>query len=159
RKINVADLFSKLAPGSSNILGSNIIGVANINANPAANADQATLAHDTSITIDVLANDKDADVGQSLRVIAINGAAIGTAAINVANGTVLLTPEGKLFFKPTAGYFGDTTFQYTASDGNGGTATATVTLHVTPPPAHNDGAAPITITGTALEGQTLTAVL
>ncbi len=69
--------------------------------------------------IAVLANDSDLD-GDTLTVTSVTAPANGTAS-NSGNG-VLYTPR--------AGFFGTDTFNYTVSDGKGGSATATVTVTV-----------------------------
>ena len=54
-----------------------------------------------------------------------------TAVSNPVNGTVNLT-AGEIYFTPTSGVCNPTTgkFDYTVSDGHGGTDTATVTIHL-----------------------------
>jgi hypothetical protein len=85
------------------------------------------------VTIDVLANDSDAD-GDSLSVSAVAQGSNGSVATNGATVT----------YTPTAGFSGSDVFTYTASDGQGGTDTATVTVTVTfvntPPTAVDDSA-------------------
>ena len=46
------------------------------------------------------------------------------------HGTVTTTPSGAATFTPAAGFTGDGRFTYTVTDNHGGTATATVTVHV-----------------------------
>jgi hypothetical protein len=75
---------------------------------------------DTAVIVTVLANDSDPD-SQPLTVTGASVPAHGAAVVN-ANNTVTYTP--------TAGYFGPDSFTYTISDGNGGTATATVSITV-----------------------------
>jgi large repetitive protein len=107
-----------------------------VNDVPVAVNDNATTPEDTPVTIPVLGNDTDAD-GNPLTV---------TAATS-PNGTVTINPDGTITFTPNANFNGPTTITYTISDGQGGTATATVTLNVTPvndPPL----ARPDTATGT-----------
>ena len=59
-----------------------------------------------------------------------------------------------------AGFSGDTSFEYTAIDGNGHAASATVSLHVQPPPAPVDtGFAALSIDGIPVQDQVLTARL
>jgi hypothetical protein len=70
---------------------------------------------------DLLANDSDAD-GDALTVVSVQDAVNGTVAL--AGGNVVFTPD--------ADYFGPASFTYTVSDGNGGTATATVDITVNP---------------------------
>ena len=59
-----------------------------------------------------------------------------------AHGTVTVTSTGALTYKPVANYNGTDTFNYTVSDGKGGTDIGTVTVKVTPvndaPVARND---------------------
>jgi Ca2+-binding RTX toxin-like protein len=71
--------------------------------------------------VNVLSNDTDAD-GDVLVASVAAAPAHGTAAVN-ADGTIRYTPA--------AGFSGGDSFTYTASDGRGGTTTATVNLTVT----------------------------
>ena len=107
--------------------------VTNVNDNPVANDDTATVAEDSGATaINVLANDNDGvDAGETLTVIGV------TQGIN---GTVTFTATG-VSYTPNANYFGPDSFTYTLSDGNGGTATATVRVTVT---SVNDAPASVT---------------
>ncbi|ADO74013.1 Ig-like domain-containing protein [Stigmatella aurantiaca] len=101
---------------------------------PRAVNDSFTVAEDSGATVlDVLANDTSApDVGETLTIIAVT---------QPGGGTVTFTASS-VSFTPAANFFGTTAFTYTISDGNGGTATATVTLNVSPvndpPTANND---------------------
>ena len=75
-----------------------------------------------------------------------------------AHGTLALGVDGSLFYLPAAGFFGQDTFTYTASDGVNTSAPATVTITVRqvlppvrPPQALNDGystdqGVPLTVT-------------
>jgi VCBS repeat-containing protein len=105
---------------------------------PTANDDTATVAEDSSDNpIDVLANDTDPDAGETLTVMAVTQGSRG--------GTVEIAEDGlSVLYTPAANVFGEETFTYTASDGNGGTDTATVTVQITgsndPPIAVNDTA-------------------
>ncbi|GLK88159.1 hypothetical protein GCM10017655_12210 [Pseudomonas turukhanskensis] len=88
------------------------------------NTSSLVTAEDNTLTINastLLKNDSDAD-GGTLNVTSVQGATHGSVALN--NGVITFTPE--------ANYNGEATFQYTVSDGKGGTANATVTLYVTP---------------------------
>lgn len=87
---------------------------------PKANDDSVTVLKDSgAVVIDVLGNDTDAD-GDALTV---------TAVTQPANGTVTLI-GGVVRFTPAGGFTGATSFDYTISDGNGGTDSATVTVNV-----------------------------
>ncbi|MBN2605871.1 MAG: Ig-like domain-containing protein, partial [Thiotrichales bacterium] len=73
-------------------------------------------------TSSLLANDTDADQ-DSLSV---------TSVSNAAHGQVTLGNDGTVTFTPESGYVGVATFDYTISDGHGGTDTATVSVNVLP---------------------------
>ena len=75
------------------------------------------------MTIAVLANDSDPD-GDPLTIQSVTAPTLGTAAIS---GTVVV-------YTPAAGVVGTDRFTYTINDGRGGTATANVTVTITPPP-------------------------
>jgi CshA-type fibril repeat protein len=100
---------------------------------PNAMDDTAVTDEDTPVIIDVLANDTDPD-GDDLEVISATS----------PNGTVEINPDGTITFTPDQDFNGPTTIEYTVSDGNGGTDTATVTVDVNPvnddPVAGNDSA-------------------
>ena len=84
---------------------------------------------DSSVTIDVLANDTDID-GDDLIVTHVDLTPIEEGeTVSVTNGSVTLE-GGELIFTPMANYNGPASFEYTISDGNDGTSTATVFLDV-----------------------------
>ncbi|GEM_PF-2591862 len=94
--------------------------VTNVNDAPIANSDQKTVAQNSSGTvIDVLANDSDLD-GDSLILESVVQPVHGTASI----------ADNKASYTPETGYSGEDSFEYTVSDGNGGSATTTVDLFV-----------------------------
>jgi hypothetical protein len=105
-----------------------------VNDPPVANADTTSTSEDTAVDVNILANDTDVD-GDALTVTGVSGAVKGAATLN-ANGTV--------HFVPTANANGTGSFQYTISDGHGGTAgsSAQVTIGAVndPPVAVNDSA-------------------
>ena len=100
---------------------------------PIVTNDIATTNEDTQVTINVLANDSDAD-GDNLTVISVNPGSNGTTEI--INNQVVYTPESN--------FNGVDSFTYELSDGNGGTDTATVNVTVEAvndlPTAENDTA-------------------
>ena len=111
-----------------------------------ANDDATSTNFNTAVTLDVLANDTDAD-HDALTITQVNGLAItaGGPAVTVVvggttEGTVSLGADGKLTFTPATGYTGAATFPYTITDGHGGTSTANVTINVDHPPVANDDA-------------------
>ena len=92
-----------------------------LNQAPTAADDSATTDEDAAATIAVLGNDGDAD-GDALTLATVSAPAHGTATAN-ADGTILYTPAGN--------YSGADSFSYTINDGQGGSATAMVTVTVT----------------------------
>ena len=90
------------------------------NRTPIATDDVATTNEDTPTTIAVLANDTDPD-GDTLTISAIT---------QPAGGTVLVNGNNTVTFSPSANFNGPASFTYTANDGHGGTATATVSVNV-----------------------------
>ena len=99
------------------------ITVGGTNDPPVAVDDDPTTPEDRAVTVDVLANDTDAD-DDDLTVLSVT---------QPANGEVVRTEGGaEVRYTPDPDFNGTDTFRYTASDGNGGTATATVTVTVTP---------------------------
>jgi len=100
------------------------VAVSVINGNPVTVNDTAQTLEDTPLTMPVatlLANDTDPD-GDTLTITSVQNPTHGTVAL-VGNNVV---------FTPDANYNGPASFTYTASDGHGGTSTATVNIVVTP---------------------------
>ncbi|MDH3262019.1 MAG: Ig-like domain-containing protein, partial [Acidimicrobiia bacterium] len=88
---------------------------------PVANDDLATTDEEVPVTIDVLANDTDPD-SDPLTVL---------SATDPANGSVVINGDNTITYTPDLNFTGTDIFDYTISDGNGGTDTATVTITVT----------------------------
>lgn len=101
---------------------------------PVARDDAAATEAGTAVTVDVLANDSDAD-GHALTVADVTQPAHGS----VANG------GSAVAYTPAAGFTGSDAFTYIVDDGHGGSASATVTVTVAPagnhPPVAVDDAA------------------
>ena len=97
--------------------------VASVNDTPVPQDDGYTIEEDTRASLDVLVNDEDAD-GDSLTITDVTSPANGTAVID--------TEHNKINVAPAANFNGTLSFSYTVSDGKGGTATANVTVTVTP---------------------------
>ncbi|WP_147408722.1 Ig-like domain-containing protein [Kushneria sinocarnis] len=114
----------------------------------AGEVDVAT-AGTPSASGNLLGNDRDVDSGDVLSITAVANATAGSAAavagaatvIQGVYGTLTLAADGSYTYTLDAGrpasrsLFGgksaDDTFSYTISDGHGGTATATLAVHVT----------------------------
>jgi uncharacterized delta-60 repeat protein len=89
-----------------------------VNDNPVAVDDSAVGQEDESLTIAVLANDND-----------IEGDTLTVSVTSVSNGGATLD-NNNVIFVPTANYNGSAQVQYTISDGNGGSANATVAITI-----------------------------
>jgi hypothetical protein len=109
---------------------------------PTANEDEAATTADSSVVIDVLANDEDADGTLEASTLRIQSAPQnGTARIRGEDGDVLYTPD--------ATFQGRDRFTYTVADNDGLTSNAaTVTVQVLP-----SNSAPVALA--ALSGDTL----
>ncbi len=146
------------------------IAIAPINTAPDAVDDSITIVADgpfaltPEMGIQVLSNDTDAD-GDPLTIISKQ---------NVVGGSIEYV-DGVPIFTPTPGYTGPASFEYTISDGKGGTDTAVITLNIMAPvnaaPVANDDAVVATKAGQILinpadliandmdaEGDTLTGI-
>jgi len=91
-----------------------------VNSAPVAASDTAVTDQDVPVDIPVLANDSDLD-GDSINVAAVSAP---------GNGDALLNGDESISYTPVAGFSGIDTFEYTISDNEGGTATATVEVTV-----------------------------
>lgn len=89
---------------------------------PVAVDDEAETDQNSPVTIEVLANDTDPE-DDPLTVTGVSDPANGTATIN---------PDDTVTYEPDFGFFGEDSFTYTISDGNGGADTATVFITVHP---------------------------
>ena len=98
------------------------------NHSPVAGADTASVQEGSSVEINVLANDSDAD-GDSLTI---------STKTDGQQGVVRLTDDNSVIYTPDAGFTGTDTFTYTVSDDQGGTTTGTVSVTVTAEPITND---------------------
>ncbi|MCC2606356.1 Ig-like domain-containing protein [Planctobacterium marinum] len=127
------------------------------NSLPDIQNDEAMMQWNTSIEIDVLANDTDVD-GDTLTIESVDGS-FGTAEIT-SGDTILYTPD--------SGFVGTEVLVYGVSDGNGGTGSGEVTITINgnrAPGARSDSATttddtPIEIdvlaNDTDVDGDTLT---
>jgi len=106
-----------------------------VNKDPIAVDDSASTPLNTSVTINVAANDTDPDG---------TATCVNNIVSNPSNGVVSISGSTDLVYTPNAGFTGTDTFVYTACDANGGTDTATVTVTVgmanQPPVAWNNSA-------------------
>jgi large repetitive protein len=133
----ISDTFGNLGEGMITVV------VTGTNDIPVALPDEGTTSEDSSVILDVLANDTDAD-GDPLLVVSF---------VQPEHGTVVVNAEGALVYTPEPDYSGDDAFSYVVGDGQAEGAPVTVTLVVT---AEND--APV-FAGDAITGPTSPFVL
>jgi len=94
-----------------------------VNDQPTANDDSTTTQEDAPIvTIDVLSNDTDLDNDKLVVITATQG----------SNGSVTINTDSTVIYAPNRNFCGTDTFNYTLSDGKGGTDTAAVKVTVNP---------------------------
>jgi len=91
------------------------------NTPPLATRDALVTPRDTAVSIDVLANDTDAD-GDPLRVVGLTVP---------RHGAVALEPDQSVTYTPAPGFVGIDDFTYTIGDGRGGTDLGIVAIEVT----------------------------
>ena len=97
------------------------------NAAPVAVADSYSTPKNTTLAVaapGVLANDTDADSGDTLTAAKVT---------DPAHGTVTVSANGAISYVPTTGYIGSDSFTYRANDGALDSNTVTVSLTVTGP--------------------------
>jgi VCBS repeat-containing protein len=100
-----------------------------VNLDPQARADVAATTERQAVEIDVLANDRDPNPGDRLKLVKVDGSGL--------EGEVSITPDGKVVYDPNGKFthlaVGETateTFTYTVADQHGGQSTAAVTVTV-----------------------------
>ena len=118
---NGTDSFSyKVSDGKLDSSAKVDVTVNPVNDAPLAVDDSLTIAEDSKVGIDVLANDTDVD-GDVLAVSALGKSSHGT----------LVLSNNKAVYTPNANYYGTDSFTYNVSDGQGGTATGNVNITLT----------------------------
>ena len=117
--------------------------VTGVNDAPVAQDDAGTIDEDSTFSTNVFNDngsgaDSDIDTGDVLSVSAVSGGSVGSASAGSNGGLFTINADGSTSFDPNGdfedlavGETRDTTVQYTVSDGNGGTDTATLTITVT----------------------------
>ena len=98
------------------------------NSAPVANSDRTITNADTAITIEVLANDSNAD-GDPICLTDFASGLFGTVSRD-DNGTRNDLTDDRLLYSPEDGFTGADSFVYTISDALGSTDTATVNIIV-----------------------------
>jgi uncharacterized protein (TIGR03382 family) len=93
--------------------------VTSVSDTPAAVADDVAATEDAASTIPVLENDS-----------GLGDGSITVTTTAPAHGTVVVNPDGTVTYTPAPDYHGPDSFEYTVTDADGQTSTATVTITV-----------------------------
>jgi len=91
------------------------------NVDPSVENDSETINENETVIIDVLANDSDTDADDVVTIKSIGEA---------SHGEVFLA-EGKVFYTPDLDYSGSDSFDYTVTDGRGGTGQGEISITIT----------------------------
>jgi VCBS repeat-containing protein len=155
----VYDSFTYVASDGLSEDGATVkVAITGVNDAPVAGDDSATLNAGTNLLVNVLANDTDVDVYPvadpktivALKDIADEGGGAVAEDTVTGDGLTIVTKElgtvtleaGQLRYTAATGFFGVDSFEYTVSDGHGGTDVAVVRITVNPvnvaPDAVND---------------------
>ncbi|MFV1873328.1 MAG: Ig-like domain-containing protein [Oleiphilus sp.] len=113
------------------------ISIVTSNIAPSLQADVASVLENTSVNINVLENDSDA-----------NGDDLSVTNASALNGVAIINTDGSLTYTPDQNFSGEDTINYEVSDGQGGIATTTVSVTVLP---GNDDPIAVADTATLLE--------
>jgi hypothetical protein len=109
--------FSVADGNGGTAIGTISIAVAAVNDQPAADAQAVTVAEDGSLAIALSGSDVDADV-------------LAFSFTQPSHGTLVGDANGNTLYTPSANYHGADSFTFTVNDGNGGTASAVVSITV-----------------------------
>jgi len=124
-----------------------------VNGKPTAVADTANVSEDQSVTIDVLANDTDPNVGDTKSIVSVSATAKG-ATVEIVGGQVVYTADVDAFDLLGPGDTTTDSFTYEMKDARGVTSTATVTVTiggVANGPTQNGGNGQDALTGTTAD--------
>jgi len=127
-------------PAANAASDSDISIVTRVNDDPVANDDAYVVADETQLmvgaTSGLLINDTDAE-GDTLQVtqVTISGVdyavpASGTLSVSTDNGVLEIAADGSFDYTPATGYIGTETFNYSITDGNGGSSSANFSIEV-----------------------------
>ena len=126
---NVTDSFTyTVSDGSLSDTGTLTITVAGRNDAPVANPDVAATGENSSVSVNVLANDTDVDNGAVLTVTAASAPA-GQGSASVVANQVVFNPGTDFDYLDT-GESAQVVVSYTISDEHGATSSSTVTITV-----------------------------
>jgi hypothetical protein len=119
--------------GSVQVKGTVTVTIKQVNDNPVANADSTSTDEDTQVSYDVLANDTDVDTVSALNKDALHSASDFTIDscyfFGGSNGTLEID-GASIVYTPASNFYGTQIIKYVLKDGNGGSATGTLTVLV-----------------------------
>ena len=115
-------------PNGSNSGQSYVVFGKAVNQSPVAVNDSATTTTNTAVAINVLTNDSDTN-NDPLTITGVSNLTGGTAVVN-DNGTATNSADDFITFTPTTGFSDNASFNYSISDGFGGTIRANVSVAV-----------------------------
>jgi predicted extracellular nuclease len=105
-----------------------------VDTKPVAVGDAAATADNQSVNIDVLANDTDADAGDTKTLVSVSATTLGGHA-SIVGGQVVYVADADSFDQLTTAQHVVDTFTYVQKDAQGLTSTATVAVTVSGSPA------------------------
>lgn len=124
-----------------------------VNAKPVAVADTGVVNENQSITLDVLANDTDANAGDTKTLVNVSATSLG-AQVSIVNGKVVYVANSDAIDQLRQPQTANDTFTYQVKDSRGAVSTGTVTVTVrgvADAPVRNGTSGNETLNGTALE--------
>jgi len=124
-----------------------------VNFRPTAVADAGAVNENQNVTIDVLANDTDANAGDTKTLISVSGGALG-GQVSIVNGKVVYSANSDAIDALKQPQTAVDTITYKVQDSHGAVSTGTVSVTVrgvADAPTRNGTAGADTMNGTALE--------
>ena len=124
-----------------------------VNSKPVANADSGTTTENSQVTIDVLANDTDFNVGDTRTLISVSAPTLG-GHVSIVNGKAVYVADSDAFDLLTSGQSVVDSFTYQVRDSHGADSTGSVSVTVKgtfDAPVRNGTANNDTLNGTQLE--------
>jgi len=112
------DTFTYRVRDTSGLLSNEGTVTVRINSVPLAVTDRVSVLTNSSVVINVLSNDTDADGNSTL-----NRSSVTIIALS-PNGTAVVQSDGTVLFTPTTGFAGQTSFTYTIRDSENPPATS-----------------------------------
>jgi len=132
----VYDSFEYTINDGNGATATSVVNVTIVGTNdgPVANVDFGAAVEDGNVVTltgaELMANDTDVDVGDTMSILSVSATSAAGATISLVNGDVLYDHTG-LFQSLAEGATTTDTFEYTIVDGEGATSTATVTMTIT----------------------------